>query len=453
METGLNKSNITDGDSNNKNCSYCNKPFTEKLWCKECDPFRIIEGWTSGNPNVDKFIKDTMYDIKIHSNRFFEWIPFDKFTDIKEIGRGGFSKVYSATRIDGKSFYYKDNDGNYRKEVHGPEKVALRRLNGSQNMSDKYLSELKLHWNLFKAYGIKPYGLTKDPETKEFIMIMELANESLRNTISSNFNNILWSDKLKILYEILTDLRRLHELGYFHKDIHSGNILKFRGLFDEDIMYYISDFGLCGPSNEQKSDGKVYGVLPYIAPEVLSGKPYTTSSDIYSIGILMTELSSGKLPFYNKKHDLNLALEICDGLRPEFGKGTPEIYRKLAYNCMNAHPKERPTAKDLEWIFYFWSSSGDRTEHSGHKKKEIQVAFEEADKEIPNISTSYEKDSDAVYTSRAFAFSNSLPEPSNSYFLTAHINNRENDFDPYLDDKEINLLFESILKQDKHDNE
>ncbi|GES74546.1 kinase-like domain-containing protein [Rhizophagus clarus] len=402
METGLNKSNITDGDSNNKNCSYCNKPFTEKLWCKECDPFRIIEGWTSGNPNVDKFIKDTMYDIKIHSNRFFEWIPFDKFTDIKEIGRGGFSKVYSATRIDGKSFYYKDNDGNYRKEVHGPEKVALRRLNGSQNMSDKYLSELKLHWNLFKAYGIKPYGLTKDPETKEFIMIMELANESLRNTISR----------------------------YFHKDIHSGNILKFRGLFDEDIMYYISDFGLCGPSNEQKSDGKVYGVLPYIAPEVLSGKPYTTSSDIYSI-----------------------ALEICDGLRPEFGKGTPEIYRKLAYNCMNAHPKERPTAKDLEWIFYFWSSSGDRTEHSGHKKKEIQVAFEEADKEIPNISTSYEKDSDAVYTSRAFAFSNSLPEPSNSYFLTAHINNRENDFDPYLDDKEINLLFESILKQDKHDNE
>ena len=34
------------------NCPRCNKQFTEELWCKDCDPFRIIEGWTSGNSNV-----------------------------------------------------------------------------------------------------------------------------------------------------------------------------------------------------------------------------------------------------------------------------------------------------------------------------------------------------------------------------------------------------------------
>ena len=102
-----------------------------------------------------------------------------------------------------------------------------------------------------------------------------------------------------------------------------------------------------GPANEQKSDDKVYGVLPYIAPEVLNGEAYTSSSDIYSFGVVMAEVSSGKPPFYNKKHNLSLALAICNGLRPEFGKGTPEFYKKLAYKCMDANSNERPTADEL----------------------------------------------------------------------------------------------------------
>src|SRR6185369_4622119 len=143
----------------------------------------------------------------------------------------------------------------------------------------------------------------------------------------------LWNDKIDQLRWLASDLKSLHGLGYFHKDFHSGNILQI-------VTYngsYISDFGLSGPSNEQKSDNKICGVLPYIAPEVLNGEPYTLSSDIYSFGVIMTELSSGKPPFYKRKHDASLALEICNGLRPEFGKGTPEIYKKLAHRCMNAN--------------------------------------------------------------------------------------------------------------------
>ena len=175
---------------------------------------------------------------------------------------------------------------------------------------------------------------------------------------------------------------------------------------------------------------KIYGVLPYIAPEVLNGEEYTSSSDIYSFGVIMAELSSGKPPFYNKKHNLSLALEICNGLRPEFGKGTPDFYKKLAYKCMDSNSNERPSANELEDIFDFWRSSingfGKEEEKFGYKGKEIKVAFEEADKEIPNISTSYKKDSDAVYTSRAFTFSNLLPKPINSSVITSFINNEEN---------------------------
>src|ERR1051325_11160439 len=193
--------------------------------------------------------------------------------------------------------------------------------------------------------------MTKDPKTKEFMMIIQLADQgNLRHILSSNFNNTLWKDKINMLRCSALDLKNLHELGYFHKDFHSGNILK-----DSTENYsFVSDFGLSGPSNEQKSKDKICGVLPYIAPEVLNGEPYTLSSDIYSFGVVMAELSSGKPPFYKRKHDINLALEICNGLRPEFGKGTPEIYKKLAHRCMNADPKQRPTANELFDIFKFW---------------------------------------------------------------------------------------------------
>src|SRR6266496_5461583 len=90
IETEFNNLNISDKDSNSvninhENCSYCNEPFTEKLWCKECDPFRMIEGWTSGNNDIDKFIKDIIYDARDRTRRL-EWVPFDRFKDINQIG-------------------------------------------------------------------------------------------------------------------------------------------------------------------------------------------------------------------------------------------------------------------------------------------------------------------------------------------------------------------------------
>ena len=220
---------------------------------------------------------------------------------------------------------------------------------------------------------------------------------------------------------IAFDLIHLHNLDYCHKDLHGGNILKMS-------VTYLSDFGLSKPADEKTSGDKVYGVLPNIAPEVLNEEPYTKASDIYSVGILMTEISSGKPPFYDKKHDFSLSLAICEGLRPEFGKGTPEFYKKLAYMCMDANPNQRPTIDELKDIFKFWVGSieGKNDKKYGYYGSEIKEAFEEADKEIPNISTSYKKDPDAVYTNRAFTFSN-LPKPVNSSLIDSYLKKDEDE--------------------------
>ena len=116
-------------------------------------------------------------------------------------------------------------------------------------------------------------------------------------------------------------------------------------------------------------------------------------------------------------------------LDPNLEKGTPKIYKQLAYECMSANPKERPKVEKWYKILDFWCYSNegfnDEKEKLGYKSKEVRVAFEEA-KEISNISTSYEKNSDAVYTSRAFTFSKLLPKPVNSSIITSYVNNEEN---------------------------
>ncbi|RGB23168.1 kinase-like domain-containing protein [Rhizophagus diaphanus] len=301
------------------------------------------------------------------------------------------------------------------------------------------------------------YGMTKDPETEELMMILKLADRgNLRSVLSQNFNKILWKQKILHILSLTFDLNNLHKLGYCHKDFHSGNILQVT-ISNESDEIYISDFGLSGPSKKQESNDKICGVLPYISPEVLNGEPYTSSSDIYSLGVIMTEFSSGKPPFYKRKHDTSLVLEICNGLRPEFGKGTPEIYKKLAYKCMNVNSNQRPAASELFDIFDFWyySSSGDKNyqeiEKFGYKGKEIKAMFEEADKEVSNVPTSYEKNPDAIYTSRLFTFNN-LTKPVNSSLTTSYLD-EENNKDSKLFDLEVSSSLQ--LKDDisnKDDN-
>ena len=93
---------------------------------------------------------------------------------------------------------------------------------------------------------------------------------------------------------------------------------------------------------------------------------------------------------------------------------------------MDANPNQRPTASELYDILNFWYGYDIYMNEKkyGYYGREIKEAFEEADKEIPNISTSYQKDPDAVYTSRAFTFSN-LPKPVNSSLMNSYLKDED----------------------------
>ena len=116
---------------------------------------------------------------------------------------------------------------------------------------------------------------------------------NLSQYLKSNYNKLNLFDKLKSLYFLAQGLKEIHNKGFIHKDLHSGNILS------DDEYCYITDLGLCKPVNEQDEVKKIHGVLPYIAPEVLRGKTYTQAADIYSFGILACEILSGLPPYHN----------------------------------------------------------------------------------------------------------------------------------------------------------
>ena len=145
-----------------------------------------------------------------------------------------------------------------------------------------------------------------------------------------------------LLYTAI-QLSALHKCNLVHGDFHSGNIL-----LKDVFKIFISDFGLSRPANKPTSDNESYGVLPYIAPEVLRGKRYTKAADIYSLGIIMWEFTSGIPAFNNIPHDFNLSLKICKGYRPKIIEGTDPDYAKLMKRCWNTDPNKRPTAGELE---------------------------------------------------------------------------------------------------------
>src|SRR5947199_970784 len=108
----------------------------------------------------------------------------------------------------------------------------------------------------------------------------------------------------------------------------------------------ITDLGLCGPVDDESSR-KIYGIIPYISPEVLQGGKNTKESDIYSIGMLMWEIFAGHPSFDDRDHDYHLILQICEGLRPQILPEMPDDYVQMMQKCWDADPFKRPTIKEL----------------------------------------------------------------------------------------------------------
>uniref|UniRef100_U9UP95 Protein kinase domain-containing protein n=1 Tax=Rhizophagus irregularis (strain DAOM 181602 / DAOM 197198 / MUCL 43194) TaxID=747089 RepID=U9UP95_RHIID len=157
--------------------------------------------------------------------------------------------------------------------------------------------------------------------------------------------------------------------------------------------------GLCGEVGNI-DETKIYGVMPYVAPEVLRGNHYTQAD---SFGMVMYFVATGRQPFGNRAHDYDLALDICKGIGPEISEPeVPRCYIDLMKKCWDLDKNNRPDVfgLDKEITSFLVSYTMDLAILG-----EIKIQFEEAEEyRKANISSTENYQivthPQAIYTSR-----------------------------------------------------
>jgi serine/threonine protein kinase len=261
---------------------------------------------------------------------------------------------------------------------------------------------------------IKYFGISQDPITKDYILITEMAtNGNLRNYLLQNNDSLNWEKKINILLKISVALQDIHSTGFIHRNLHGGNILQ-----DDHDSPKISDLLLSNFIDNNKNQ-KLYGVLPYVAPEILRGEEFTTASDVYSFSMIMWQISAGIPPFSNKPHNNQLAIDICNGTRPKIVPKTPKSFSMLMERCWDADPLLRPSVQEITAMLFRWHFHLEQ-----NRSIDICNAFnKDYDTVAAPIDVQFHPE--AIYSSRLLDFKN-LPEPQN-YFSRVHHFHHYND--------------------------
>ncbi|GBC09416.1 hypothetical protein RclHR1_08840005 [Rhizophagus clarus] len=302
-------------NTNMEICYDCHSTVREQKYGRFQQNFK---NWTSGNDNVDKFIQNIQLSAS-NEYQLLEWIPYDRFCRVEYVAKGGFAKIFKASWKDNRISHWNVSKNIWERHNSRNKVMALKSLNNSQNVTLEFIKEITSYvklagFNLSDEF-IRCYGINQDPITKDYIMVMKYAEfGNLRNYLDKRYRDkkisrkVLYAKlryKVRILRDIAVSLKRIHIKGIIHRDLHIGNIVcSKKGI-------YITDMGLCKPVNYTELDNtenNAYGVLPYVAPEVLRGEHYTQASDIYSFGIIMYKIISELPPYYDVSHDEFLAI-------------------------------------------------------------------------------------------------------------------------------------------------
>ncbi|KAF0537649.1 kinase-like protein [Gigaspora margarita] len=265
----------------------------------------------------EKYLKWLKEELEEGNIDFYE---YSLFRNVKEIGKGGFGFIYSAEY---------DYD-----EV----KVAFK----TKEATKEFVSELKhLRAMKFNSYINQFYGITIEPKTEYLMLVLQFADggnlrQYLQRKWHENVFRISLNEIIKIAKQITLGLYRLHENNIIHCDLHPKNILI------NDGKFLIADFGLIATSQ---------GAPAYIDP--LCHQPQVPQikrnkkSDVYSLGVIFWELTSGTVPFDNAVNGLVVCIQILQGYRYDIIPGTPPNFAGLYQNCWDIDPQKRPTTKEI----------------------------------------------------------------------------------------------------------
>ncbi|GMN64653.1 hypothetical protein TIFTF001_033725 [Ficus carica] len=269
----------------------------------------------------------------------------DGFSDANKLGQGGYGPVYKGI-------------------FPGGQEIAMKRLSsasgqGLQEFKNEVVLIAKLqHRNLVRLRGYCVQG-------EEKILLYEyMPNKSLDSFIFDDKQSMLldWEMRFNIILGIARGLLYLHQdsrLRIIHRDLKSSNIL-----LDQDMEPKISDFGLArivGGKQTEANTSRVVGTYGYMSPEYALEGLFSVKSDVFSFGVVLLEIISGKrntrlvqseqlslLGYAWRLWTENKVLDLMDpSLQGSYKEDQYVKCFKVGLLCVQEDPSDRPTVPSI----------------------------------------------------------------------------------------------------------
>ena len=255
----------------------------------------------------------------------------DRYQVIRSIGEGGMANVYLA--------YDTILDRN----------VAVKVLRGDLATDEKFVRRFQREAMSASALShpniVEMYDVGED-DGNYFIVMEYIDGKTLKNLIKKR-GALTVAEVVDIMLQLTSAISCAHDSYIIHRDIKPQNVMIL-----DDGRVKITDFGIAIASNasELTQTNSVMGSVHYLPPEQANGAGATAKSDIYSLGILMFELLTGKLPFKGE-NAVEIALKQMKEQIPSVCAINPEIPQSIENVILKAcakNPKNRyDNVKDM----------------------------------------------------------------------------------------------------------
>ena len=254
------------------------------------------------------------------------------YKKIQQLGEGSFGKAFLCKRESDdslcviKQILIEGMDKKEKDDVLN-ESIILAKLD---------------HQNIIKFFEVFESNIPKHMVN----IVTEYADggdlsEKIKEKKNKN-NNFTESEILDYFTQICLAIKHIHEKKIIHRDLKSGNIFLMK-----NGLVKLGDFGIAKRFQKTMDKAKTFiGTPYYLSPEIINGKPYDSKSDIWSLGVLLYEMMTFKMPF-NANSLPMLSVKIMRGqyIPP------PTIYtkdlRELVTKCLTVEPKNRPSIQEI----------------------------------------------------------------------------------------------------------
>lgn len=255
----------------------------------------------------------------------------DRYQIIRSIGEGGMANVYLAHDT------ILDRD------------VAVKILRGDLADDEKFVRRFQReaiaasslsHPNIVEMYDV-------GEDNGKYYIVMEYVEGKTLKSLIKKRGALTLPEVIDIMQQLTSAISCAHDSNIIHRDIKPQNVL-----IKEDGIVKITDFGIAMAlnSNELTQTNSVMGSVHYLPPEQANGKGATLKSDIYSLGIVMFELLTGKLPFRGE-NAVEIAIKQMKNQIPSvcsLNENIPQSVENIILKACAKNPKNRyNTVKDM----------------------------------------------------------------------------------------------------------